>query len=146
VIGRFHHVGVATEGIADAERVYADLGYRREGAEFCDPSQGIRGVFLVGPGPRLELLEPLDDSHTLDAWLRAGSRMYHLAYEVDDLDGMLATARSQFHALVVRPPTPAPAFNGRHIAFVLLRNRALIEFIQAEPTMKPDQSNEPVRP
>ena len=74
----FHHIGVATEGIADAERTYADLGYQREGAEFCDHAQGVRGIFIVGPGPRLELLEALGDSTTLDPWLRAGSRMYHL--------------------------------------------------------------------
>src|SRR5262245_28496794 len=132
-IGSFHHIGVATEGIADAERTYAALGYAREGDEFCDPAQGVRGVFIVGPGPRLELLEALGDSHTLDPWLRAGSRMYHLAFEVADLDGTLATARSELQGLVVRPPTPAPAFGGRRIAFVMLRNRALIEFVEADP-------------
>jgi len=131
-IGTFHHIGVATEGIADAEGTYAELGYAREGDEFCDHAQGIRGVFIVGPGPRLELLEALDGSTTLDPWLRAGSRMYHLAFEVDDLEGTLSTARSQFGALVLRPPTPAPAFGGRHIAFVMMRNRAVIEFIEAK--------------
>jgi methylmalonyl-CoA/ethylmalonyl-CoA epimerase len=130
-IGSFHHIGVATEGIDDAERTYAALGYAREGEEFCDPAQGVRGVFIVGPGPRLELLEPLGGSHTLDPWLRAGSRMYHLAFEVADLDGTLATARSELQAIVVRPPTPAPAFGGRRIAFVMMRNRALIEFVES---------------
>ena len=65
-----------------------------------------------------------------------------LAFEVDDLDGTLSTARSEFRALVLRPPTPAPAFGGRRIAFVMLRNRAVIEFIEAAS----GQSNEPVRP
>jgi methylmalonyl-CoA/ethylmalonyl-CoA epimerase len=145
-IGSFHHIGVATEGIAEAERTYAALGYEREGGEFCDHAQGVRGVFIVGPGPRLELLEALGDGQTLDPWLRAGSRMYHLAFEVDDLEGTLSTARSQLQALVVRPPTPAPAFGGRRIAFVLMRNRALVEFIEADLAATLDQSNEPVRP
>ena len=131
-IGSFHHVGVATEGIAEAERTYAALGYAREGGEFCDHAQGVRGVFIVGPGPRLELLEALDGSDTLDPWLRAGSRMYHLAFEVDDLDATLASARSELRAIVLRPATPAPAFGGRRIAFIMMRNRAVIEFIEAE--------------
>jgi methylmalonyl-CoA/ethylmalonyl-CoA epimerase len=145
-IGSFHHIGVATEGIADAEGTYAALGYQREGEEFCDHAQGVRGVFLVGPGPRLELLEALGGDHTLDPWLRAGSRMYHLAFEVEDLDGTLSTARTQLQAIVVRPPTPAPAFGGRRIAFVMMRNRALIEFVEADPSGTLGQSKEPVRP
>jgi methylmalonyl-CoA/ethylmalonyl-CoA epimerase len=145
-IGTFHHIGVATEGITEAEGTYAALGYAREGDEFCDHAQGVRGVFIVGPGPRLELLEALGGSNTLDPWLRAGSRMYHLACVVDDHDGTLALARSRFQALVLRSPTPAPAFGGRHIAFVMLRNRAVIEFIEADLPAMLDQSNEPVRP
>jgi hypothetical protein len=58
--------------------------------------------------------------------------MYHLAFEVDDLDETLSTARSQLGALVLRPPTPAPAFGGRRIAFVMMRNRAVVELIDSE--------------
>jgi len=131
-IGRFHHIGVATESIARDEVVYAQLGYHRDGEEFVDPGQGVRGIFLVGPGPRLELLEPYEGSATLEPWLRAGSRLYHQAYEVDDLDASLASARKELRAHVLRPPMPAPAFAGRPVSFLMLRNRSMIELIQAE--------------
>jgi methylmalonyl-CoA/ethylmalonyl-CoA epimerase len=131
-IGRFHHIGVATESISRDEAVYAQLGYRREGEEFVDPGQGVRGVFVVGPGPRLELLEPHAQSTTLGPWLRAGSRLYHQAYEVDDLDASLGLARNELRAHILRAPMPAPAFGGRPVSFLVLRNRSVIELIQAE--------------
>ncbi|MFZ0717891.1 VOC family protein [Mycobacterium sp.] len=131
-IGRFHHIGIATESIARDEAVYAQLGYEREGGEFLDAGQGVRGVFLVGPGPRLELLEPYEGSTTLEPWLQAGSRLYHQAYEVDDLDASLGSARKSLRAHVIRAPMPAPAFGGRPVSFLMLRNRSVIELIQAE--------------
>jgi len=104
-IGRFRHIGVATESIARDEAVYPQLGYERDGEEFLDPGQGVRGVFLLGPGPRLELLEPYEESTTLEPWLRAGSRRYHQAYELDDLDPSLDSARNKLRAHVLRAPT-----------------------------------------
>ena len=88
-------------------------------------------MFLVGPGPRLELLEPYEESTTLEPWLRAGSRLYHQAYEVDDLDASLDSARNKLRAHVLRAPMPAPAFGGRLVSFLMLRNRSVIELIQA---------------
>jgi methylmalonyl-CoA/ethylmalonyl-CoA epimerase len=131
-IGRFHHIGVATESIVRDEDVYALLGYQREGEVFLDAGQGVRGVFLVGPGPRLELLEPHEGSTTLEPWLRAGSRLYHQAYEVDDLDASLSLARRDLRTHVLRRPMPAPAFGGRPVSFLMLRNHSVIELIQAE--------------
>jgi methylmalonyl-CoA/ethylmalonyl-CoA epimerase len=131
-VGRFHHIGVACESMAFDERVYAQLGYEREGSEFVDPGQGVRGLFLIGPGPRLELLEPYEGSTTLEPWLRSGSRMYHQAFEVDDLDASLASARVDLRAHVLRAPMAAPAFAGRPVSFLMLRNRSVIELIQAE--------------
>lgn len=131
-IGRFHHIGVATESIARDEAVYGRLGYRREGEEFVDAGQGVRGIFVIGPGPRLELLEPHAGSTTLEPWLAAGSRLYHQAYEVDDLDASLDFARKELRAHVLRPAMPSPAFGGRPVLFLMLRNRSVIELILAD--------------
>lgn len=131
-IGRFHHIGVATESIARDEAIYSQLGYQREAEEFTDPAQGVRGLFLVGPGPRLELLEPLEGSTTLNPWLQAGSRLYHQAYEVDDLNASLEWARKELRAHILRPPMPSPAFGGRSVSFLILRNRSVIELVQAD--------------
>jgi len=49
----FHHLGVACRNLDVEEAVWVPLGYTREGDDFEDPRQQIRGRFLTGPGPRL---------------------------------------------------------------------------------------------
>ena len=130
---RFHHVGLACEDIdAEAARL-APLGYVAEGEAFEDPRQGVRGLFVAGQAPRLELLEPLPgrESGVLAPWLAASVKLYHLAYETAGLADAIARLRKS-RAKVVVEPVPAVAFGGRHIAFLLLPNRLLIELIERD--------------
>jgi methylmalonyl-CoA/ethylmalonyl-CoA epimerase len=129
----FHHVGVACSDIdAEAQRL-APLGYIREGSEFRDPAQGVRGVFLAGQAPRLELLEALagGTDGVLAPWLKQGVKLYHLAYETPSLADAIESLRRARAKLVVAP-VAAVAFGGREIAFLMLPNRMLIELIAME--------------
>lgn len=125
----FHHIGYATKSIEREQNTFELLGYRLEGKPFTDPVQGVSGCFLVGVGPRIELLESLSGSQTLAPWVEAGIRMYHLAYLVDDIYQTTEWARQQ-RARVTVEPVPAVAFAGRCISFVMFRNGLLIEFIE----------------
>ena len=125
---RFHHVGVACTDIGQEAARLAPLGYVSEGQPFVDPVQGIRGLFVSGQAPRLELLEPLAPGGVLQPWLDSETKLYHLAYETPDLDASLARLRKARARLVVAP-VAAVAFGGRHIAFVMLPNRLLVELI-----------------
>ncbi len=93
----------------------------------------MRGLFLAGQAPRLELLQPLDDGDggVLAPWLKQDIKLYHLAYEVEGIAGAIDRLRTQRAKLVV-PPVPAVAFDGREIAFLMLPNRLLIELIEQE--------------
>jgi methylmalonyl-CoA/ethylmalonyl-CoA epimerase len=126
----FHHVGVACTAIEDEAERFRPLGYRIDGAAFEDPVQGVRGMFLMGQSPRLELLQPLAgaDGGVLAPWLARGAKLYHLAYVADDLSVAIDRFRAQDAKLVV-PPVPAVAFDGREIAFLMLRNGVLVELI-----------------
>jgi methylmalonyl-CoA/ethylmalonyl-CoA epimerase len=128
----FHHLGIATESLRDDARAYAALGYEPEGKEFTDPIQGIRGLFLSGGGPRLELLEPLPGSDTLASILRRGVKCYHHAYEVTSLDESLTDFR-RARAQVVRPPWQAVAFDYRRVVFLILPNMWMVELIERKP-------------
>ena len=127
----FHHVGYATASIEREQSMFMLLGYLMEGEIFADERQGVAGCFMVGPGPRIELLENLPGANTLTPWIDAGIRMYHLAYWVGNIEDAIKWARGH-RARVVVQPVPAPAFGGRHIAFVMLRNGLMLEFIQSE--------------
>ena len=124
----FHHIGVACRNLDAEERVYALMGYAREGTDFEDPIQGIGGRFLTGPGPRLELLIELPGSGVLTPWLRKGIRLYHLAWMTQDLSQASAALVAD-KARVVVAPVPAVAFGGRNISFLMLPNHQMIELI-----------------
>ena len=130
---RFHHVGVACADIRIEASRLAPLGYVIEGDEFVDAVLGVRGVFVGGQAPRLELLQPLDESPAgvLAPWLARDCKLYHLAYLVPVLGEAVECLRSDRAKLVV-PPVGAVAFGGREVAFVMLPNRLLVELIASE--------------
>ena len=126
----FHHLGYACASIARERSAFTLLGYHDEGSSFSDPVQGVNGCFMVGAGPRIELLENTEGSNTLTPWLDAGSKLYHLAYEVEStLDEALRWVKQE-RARVVVQPVPAIAFAGRYICFVMFRQGLMIELIE----------------
>ena len=125
----FHHIGCATKSIEKEFIIFSSLGYVSEGDDFLDEVQGNRGRFLVGAGPRLELLENLPKSQTLNSWLNSGIKFYHFAYFVPSIDAALVWARSQ-RAYITVMPVPAVAFGGKLICFVMFRNGLFLELIE----------------
>ncbi len=125
----FHHLGYATKSIDRDRALFERLGYQLEGHPFSDPIQGVHGCFMVGPGPRIELLENLPGSITLSPWLEAGVKMYHMAYWVSALQDAVQWAQGQ-GARVVGAAAPAVAFGERRICFVMFRTGQMIEFLE----------------
>jgi len=126
----FHHLGVACTDLDAEEAAFAPLGYERERDDFTDPLQGIQGRFLVGGGPRLELLVALPGSNVLASWLARGTKVYHQAYQVPNLGESTALLHAR-RARTVSEPKPAVAFDGRQVTFLVLPNLLLIELIEA---------------
>lgn len=126
----FHHLGCACTDLASEARFFEGFGYASAGNEFLDINQGIKGLFLEGLGPRIELLENLPGSSTLTPWIDSGTRFYHVAYMVEDLPESLRWVK-QIGGKVISPPTPAVAFGYRDVSFIIFKNRQLIEFISA---------------
>ncbi len=130
VAATFHHVGVACRDLDQEKMHWYAIGYVDDGNGFIDPNLGVKGIFLIGGGPRVELLSPLTKhSKVLSPWLERGIKMYHMAFEVDSLPKALQDIDTKGGRTVIKP-IPAVAFGGRQIAFCLLRNLMLIEFIQ----------------
>jgi methylmalonyl-CoA/ethylmalonyl-CoA epimerase len=128
----FHHVGIACHDLMLEMQRLTPLGYRQEGVSFVDQTQGVEGIFMNGGGPRLEILRPLHEHGVLFPWLKAGKKLYHLAYTVGgELEQELSELRSQGAKLVVAP-VPATAFHGAEICFLMLPNMLLVELIAAD--------------
>jgi methylmalonyl-CoA/ethylmalonyl-CoA epimerase len=128
--GSFHHLGIACRNISREANVWSDLGYSHEGEVFTDHLQGIKGLFMIGPGPRIELLEDLPDRNIIAPWLNKGIKIYHTAFEVSSFDDQINKLIG-CHARLIVPPAPAIAFSNRRICFLMLRNISLIELIDS---------------
>ena len=124
----FHHIGIASTDFDADQLALACLDYSPERADVSDELQGVQARFLVGGGPRIELLRDLAGRSAIAQFARKGAPMHHLAYEVDDLQ----RAAEQLDALgakQVAAPLPAVGFNMRQICFWMLPNVVLIELI-----------------
>lgn len=126
----FHHIGIACRDLDAEQAGWAALGYKQEGPEFEDPVQRVRGRFLVGPGPRLELLAPTTDDSPVEGVIKRRTKLYHQAFVTPAFDRALEAIEA-LGARRTAEPAPAVAFGGKRIVFVLLFNGNIIELIEA---------------
>lgn len=131
---RLHHIGLLVASIEEATLIQRQrYGYLVESEIILDPVQTARVVFLRLPGGSnwLELVSPADDSSKLsNALKKRGEGLHHLCYEVEDIESACATLREQAQ-LMLAPPTPATAFQGRRIAWFMDRRGHLTELVEA---------------
>ena len=78
----------------------------------------------------MELLSPLNKSGVLTPWINAGVKLYHLGYEVLNVDEAVVFLRKNGGKIVV-PRVPAIAFGNRYITFLMLPNMLMTELIEA---------------
>jgi methylmalonyl-CoA epimerase len=130
---RLHHIAYVTPNVErKAAQLARLLGLRAKGAPVIDAVQRVRVQFMqLGDGGLLELLEPHGEKSPVQRFLQKGGGLFHLCFEVDDLDGTLQGLRESGEAVVVCEPVPAPAIGQRRVAFVVTADRDLIEFVEA---------------
>lgn len=127
---KFHHVGIACHKIERTLPFYLSQGYSAAPV-IDDPVQHVRVCFLdKADAPRLELLEPLDDSSPVARTLStAGVTPYHLCYEVHDIEDAIRLLRGQ-RFLLVSGPVAAPAMENHRVAFLFKKDTGLIELVE----------------
>jgi methylmalonyl-CoA/ethylmalonyl-CoA epimerase len=125
----FHHLGVACLDLDKEAKPWLALGYASEGPDFDDPIQLVRGRFLIGAGPRLELLVATGDASPAKTTLARGAKIYHHAFLAPRFDESLVKLRG-LGCKLTAGPAPAVAFEGRRIAFLLMPNLNLVELIE----------------
>ncbi|MGA3189139.1 MAG: VOC family protein [Bryobacteraceae bacterium] len=129
-----HHVGFVVASIEPAmEGFLRSLNASWDQAIFEDPLQKVKVAFLTRPGePQIELVEPVGASSPVRKFLEKGGGLHHFCYQTPDLESELKNFRSR-GAILVRHARPAVAFDGRRIAWVLTRERLLVELLESVP-------------
>jgi methylmalonyl-CoA/ethylmalonyl-CoA epimerase len=94
MLGRIDHIGVATDDLDGAIAIYeGTLGMPVAYRETVE-SQGVEAVLLdVGEG-HVELLRPLGPDTPVGKYLeKKGPGLHHVAYAVEDIDGVLGSLK-----------------------------------------------------
>jgi methylmalonyl-CoA/ethylmalonyl-CoA epimerase len=129
------HVGVAVSTLEPTTELLSALfGYKVVSGPFDDPIQKVTVNFLAKSADdvaEIELIAPLaQDSPIRSMLAKDGGGAYHLCFETSDIDAALAHAKNN-GCIVVSPPVPAVAFQGRRIAWIYTRSRQLFELVEA---------------
>jgi methylmalonyl-CoA/ethylmalonyl-CoA epimerase len=117
VLGRIDHIGVATDDLDGAVALYEDtLGMPVAHRETVE-SQGVEAVLLdIGEG-HVELLRPLGPDTPIGRYLeRKGPGLHHVAYAVDDIDGVLSSLKEAGFELI--DSEPRTGIRDSRVAFV----------------------------
>ena len=102
---KISHIGIAVENIEAALPFYRDvLGLEFEGTEVV-AEQKVRVAFLAIGESRIELLEPTAPDSPVAKFLeKNGPGVHHLAFEVDGLEGRLASLKGEGVRLIDEMP------------------------------------------
>jgi methylmalonyl-CoA/ethylmalonyl-CoA epimerase len=128
---RLHHVGYVVRSIEDmADRFALSIGAAWDRNVILDPLQAARVTFLGNGPPLVELVQPEGDHSPVLNFLKRGGGLHHLCYEVNSLERQLQASRA-IGGTMVRAPLPAVAFQGRRVAWVVTKDRLLLEFLES---------------
>ena len=105
VFGRIDHVGVAVADLDAAIALYErDYGMEVVHREVV-AEQGVEAVLLDVGENHVELLRPLADDTPVGKFLaKKGPGLHHVAYQVDDIDAVLASLRDAGLRLIDEAP------------------------------------------
>jgi methylmalonyl-CoA/ethylmalonyl-CoA epimerase len=112
---RFHHVGIACRDIAaELERIVMIHDVVETSPVVFDQGQQAELVLVtLADGTHLELIS----GKQVEGILKKNITYYHLCFEVDDIRAEIDRLEKQ-HAKLLSPPTPAPLFDNREVAFL----------------------------
>lgn len=128
---KLEHIGIAVDDIKKALQFCGSLFHfdPQESLIFRDETQKVDVAFVEAGGIKLELIEPISDDSTVTNFIKRGISLYHLCFQVSDIESALETGR-HLGGIVTVQPVPATAFSGNKIAFIYFKNLGLIEYVQ----------------
>lgn len=123
---RLHHIGVATRDIETTKAYIKNLyPIIKETDIIYDPNQDAMLCMLtLEEGLELELIM----GEKVNSFVDKKQYIYHLCFEVADLEEALAEYRKN-RDIVMSKPTPAVLFDNRPVAFVFTKI-GIIELVE----------------
>lgn len=131
MIGKLHHLGVASRNIGKDVAFYELLGYTPAGEPREDSASGIRVQFLSAEGqPDIELVQNLEKDGPVTPHLQARRKVFHVAYETDDIVGEAQRLVDEQGAVWLVPITESDAPEMSAWCYLACRNTLILELVQ----------------
>jgi methylmalonyl-CoA/ethylmalonyl-CoA epimerase len=131
-----HHIGIAVADIASATADYQRrLGCELQGEVVHDPVQTALIQFLKLPGDSvlIELVAPDGPESKLNNAVKKGGGINHVCHSTADIE-LACRSLEREGMVVIQEPTPAVAFAGRRIAWLMGDDRVLTELVERAVT------------
>ena len=135
---KLHHIGIACRDIGqEVQRLAAIHDISERSPVVFDAGQNAELILLtLSDGTRLELVA----GPQVETFLKKKITYYHLCYEVEDIMARIEQLL-RTDAILLSPPTPAPLFDGREVAFLQV-SYGMIELLSKKKP-DPDPINKP---
>jgi methylmalonyl-CoA/ethylmalonyl-CoA epimerase len=139
---RLNHIGLVFPKISEVAEIFRALGLDEMTQPEPDPIQRVSASFVPagdGQDVYIELLEPTEASSPVAKFLeKTGGGLHHLCFEVDDIEGITDGLTKKGFTMVCEPVECVGYDRSFHrksaqpskVAFFLLPNKILIEFLQ----------------
>jgi methylmalonyl-CoA/ethylmalonyl-CoA epimerase len=138
MILRIDHVGIAVHSIAEARKLYEDLGLEVAAIEEV-PREGVRVALIPCGESKIELLEATSEESPIARFLaRRGPGIHHLCFATDALAADDARLRAAGARLL--RPEPSRGAAGCWVQFVHPESAGgvLLELSESPPATPPE--------
>lgn len=131
---KIHHIAYAVVSIEAARKKMEYLGYEVSQPVMSDTLRNIKIEFMkhTESGLVIELVEPEGEPNPVSGYLDKNNGMsvpYHICYEVENLEQAMEEARGNGF-MTIQKPAPAPAIDGRRVAFLFSKDGGMIELAE----------------
>lgn len=133
MIKSLHHIGIASKNIARDVLFFKSLGYESLGALREDLQAQIKVQFMRGKGqPNLELVQNLEKDGPVTPHLQAKRKIFHFAYECDDIENDAAKFMEENAGIFLVPITYVDDENSdiKSWCYIACRNSMIVELLE----------------
>ncbi len=129
---KIHHFGWLVSDISRAKQSIIELTHNGPSSQvYFDKLRSVNIQFVSVDNFTFELIQPLNDRSEVFTLLnKSGPTLYHICFEVDNLDEEINKCVNN-GAIIIQMPSPASAINNKNVAFLYDKHIGVFELLEA---------------
>lgn len=128
---KIHHIGYLVKKIESAVVSFEKLGFTLTDEITYDEIRKVNICFMEKGGYMIELVSPVSSDSVVAGLIKKyKSCPYHICYESEQFDATLKSMTENGYTAIDNP-TPAPAFGGRKVVFLMSPTIGMVELLES---------------